>query len=68
MSKDFRGAVTIGLKQVLADVFALKKVNYNARIFADGMPVTLCLADNICTLLIVVPGAKEVPLPFSYFI
>ncbi len=56
------------LRQVLADILALTKVNYNACIFADGMPVTLRFADSVGEILTAAPGAKDAPLPFSYYI
>lgn len=39
------------IEQVLKDIMALTKLNYNACIYADGMPVTLRFADKIGEIL-----------------
>jgi hypothetical protein len=55
--------------QVMSDVLALTKVNYNACDFASGLPVTLKFADRIGDILMASPaGAKSPPLPFRYYI
>ncbi len=61
-----RGMADINV--VLKDVLALTKLNYNACIFADGTPVTLRFADAVGEILTAVPIAKDVPLPFKYYI
>jgi len=58
------------IKQVLQDVLALTKLNYNACIYADGKPVTLRFADAIGDILTAAPLDKkeEPPLSFKYYI
>jgi hypothetical protein len=57
------------IEQVLADVLGLTKLNYNACIYADGMPVTLRFADNVGEILTAAPGNETYkPLPFRYYI
>ena len=57
------------IKQVLADVLALTKLNYNACIYGDGIPVTLRFADAVGEILTAAPRRKELPpLPFRYYI
>jgi hypothetical protein len=58
------------IKQVLQDILALTKLNYNACIYADGKPVTLRFADNIGDILTAAPLQRnEVPpLSFKYYI
>lgn len=47
---------------------ALTKLNYNARLFADGVPITLKFADSVGEVLTAGPVAPDVPLPFMYYI
>jgi len=54
--------------QVLKDVLALTKLNYNACIFADGVPVTLRFADKIGEILTASTDIKAPPLAFKYYI
>jgi hypothetical protein len=56
------------IKQVLKDIMALTKLNYNACIFADGMPVTLRFADKIGEILTASTDIKAPPLAFKYYI
>jgi hypothetical protein len=57
------------LLQVLADVLALTKVNYNACDFASALPVTLKFADRVGEILMASPRtAAAPPLPFRYYI
>jgi hypothetical protein len=57
------------LEQVLADVLALTKLNYNACIYGDGVPVTLRFADTVGEILTAAPRREELPpLPFRYYI
>lgn len=57
------------IEQVMRDVLALTKLNYNACIYADGQPVTLRFADAVGEILTAGPTAKDVPpLPFRYYI
>jgi len=61
-----RGEANIGV--VLADILALTKLNYNACIFADGVPVTLRFADDVGEILTAGPIEGERPLPFKHYI
>lgn len=57
------------IPQVLNDVLALTKVNYNACDFASGLPVTLKFADRVGEILMASPKAANAPpLPFRYYI
>lgn len=57
------------IKQVMGDVLALTKLNYNACIFGDGIPVTLRFADAVGEILTAAPRKNELPpLPFRYYI
>ena len=54
--------------QVLKDILALTKLNYNACIYADGIPVTLRFADKIGEILTASTETKVPPLAFKYYI
>lgn len=54
--------------QVLKDILALTKLNYNACIYADGIPVTLRFADKIGEILTASKDIKVPPLAFKYYI
>lgn len=56
------------ITQVLKDIMALTKLNYNACIYADGMPVTLRFADKIGEILTASTEIKTPPLAFKYYI
>lgn len=56
------------LPTVLGDVMALTKLNYNACIHSDGMPVTLRFADAVGEILTAGPIAGGAPLPFKHYI
>lgn len=57
------------IQTVMADVLALTKLNYNACIFADGIPVTLRFADSVGEILTAAPRQSDLPpLPFRYYI
>lgn len=57
------------LTQVLGDVLALTKVNYNACDFASGLPVTLKFADRVGEILMASPKTADAPpLPFRFYI
>ena len=56
------------IEQVLKDIMALTKLNYNACIFADGLPVTLRFADKIGEILTASMDVKAPPLAFKYYI
>ncbi|HAO09159.1 MAG TPA: hypothetical protein DCQ50_19760 [Chryseobacterium sp.] len=53
---------------VLSDVLALTKLNYNACIYGDGIPVTLRFADAIGEILTASPITNTPPLAFKYYI
>lgn len=62
-----RGKVEI--EQVLNDVLGLTKLNYNACIYGDGMPVTLRFANAVGEILTAVPSDLTYkPLPFRFYI
>jgi hypothetical protein len=57
------------IEQVLDDVLALTKLNYNACMFGDGIPVTLRFADSVGEILTAAPRKTELPpLPFRFYI
>lgn len=57
------------IEQVMQDVLGLTKLNYNACIFGDGVPVTLRFADAVGEILTAAPRREELPpLPFRYYI
>jgi hypothetical protein len=53
---------------VLNDIRALTKLNYNACVFADGVPVTLKFADAVGEILTAGPIKDVPPLPFKHYI
>lgn len=60
---------TSDIKTVLTDILALTKLNYNACIYGDGIPVTLRFADAIGEILTASPlDEKTPPLAFKYYI
>jgi hypothetical protein len=61
-----KGAANI--KTVLEDILALTKLNYNACIYGDGIPVTLRFADAIGEILTASPIPNTPPLAFKYYI
>ena len=62
-----RGQADMG--QVMADVLALTKLNYNGCIYGDGVPVTLRFADSVGEILTAAPRKDNLPpLPFRYYI
>jgi len=56
------------IEQVLKDILALTKLNYNACIYADGIPVTLRFANKIGEILTASIDIKAPPLAFKYYI
>src|SRR5437899_5662669 len=56
------------LAQVIIDIIALTKVNFNSCIFSDGLPVTLRFADEIGEILTAIPEVSSKPLPFRHYI
>jgi hypothetical protein len=59
---------TADLQQVMTDVLGLTKVNFNACVFADGLPVTLKFADAVGEILTAAPVSDLPPLPFRHYI
>jgi hypothetical protein len=60
------GSCDIG--QVIEDVFGLTKLNFNACIYGDGIPVTLRFADAVGEILTAAPLSDLPPLPFRHYI
>jgi len=56
------------LETVLKDVLALTKLNYNACIYGDGLPVTLRFSDNIGNILTATEKWKVDQRQFKYYI
>ena len=59
---------TADLRQVMIDILGLTKVNFNACVFADGLPVTLKFADAVGEILTAAPVQDLPPLPFRHYI
>ena len=58
----------VSMQQVLKDILALSKLNYNACIYGDGLPVTLRFSDMIGNILTAVGSMDKKILPFKYYI
>lgn len=56
------------LERVMRDVLGLTKINFNACVFADGLPVTLKFADAVGDILTAAPVGDLPPLPFRHYI
>jgi hypothetical protein len=57
------------LNDVMRDVLALTKVNYNSCDYASGLPVTLKFAERVGEILLASPRGREAPpLPFRFYI
>ena len=56
------------IRTVMEDILALTKLNYNACLYADGLPVTLRFADSVGEILTAGPITGDPPLPFRYYI
>jgi hypothetical protein len=57
------------LEVVLRDIFTLTKLNYNACILGDGVPVTLRFANSVGEILTAAPLKDNLPpLPFRFYI
>jgi hypothetical protein len=54
--------------QVLQDILALTKLNYNACIYGDGLPVTLRFSDQIGSILTAIDDLQNELLQFKYYI
>jgi hypothetical protein len=53
---------------VLKDVLALTKLNYNACLYGDGLPVTLRFSDVIGSILTATDSWKTEQRKFMYYI
>ncbi len=53
---------------VCKDILGLSKLNYNACIYGDGVPVTLKFADSIGEILTAGKDIKTAVLPFKHYI
>lgn len=56
------------IEQVLSDLMALTKLNFNSAGFSDGLPVTLRFADLVGEILTAGPSGDAAPLPFKFYI
>jgi hypothetical protein len=56
------------IEQVLSDLMALTKLNFNNAGFSDGLPVTLRFADLVGEILTAGPTEGVPPLPFKFYI
>lgn len=56
------------IKQVMQDVMALTKVNFNTCKLGDGEPVTLRFADTVGEILTAAPNEDTPPMPFKFYI
>lgn len=56
------------IETVMRDILALTKLNYNACIYGDGIPVTLRFSDKIGDILTAIPDVNWAAKPFKYYI
>lgn len=56
------------IKTVMKDILALTKLNYNACIYGDGIPVTLRFSDRIGDILTAIPDVNWAAKPFKFYI
>lgn len=56
------------IQNVISDVLNLTKLNFNACIYGDGLPVTLRFADSVGEILTAAPNLPSAPLPFKHYI
>lgn len=56
------------IKTVMRDILALTKLNYNACLYGDGLPVTLRFSDKIGDILTAIPDVNWAAKPFKYYI
>lgn len=54
--------------QVTKDILSLTKLNYNACLYGDGVPVTLRFSDLVGSILTAVESVGSEVLPFKYYI
>lgn len=59
---------TADIEQVLSDLMALTKLNFNNAGYSDGLPVTLRFADLVGEILTAGPNDVSAPLPFKFYI
>jgi len=53
---------------VMRDILCLTKLNYNACIYGDGIPVTLRFSDKIGNILTAIPNVNWAAKQFKYYI
>lgn len=53
---------------VIKDILALTKLNYNACLYGDGLPVTLRFSDKIGDILTAIPEVNCAVKPFKHYI
>jgi len=53
---------------VMQDILCLTKLNYNACIYGDGLPVTLRFSDQIGNILTAIPAVNWPAKSFKYYI
>lgn len=56
------------IKEILHDILALTKVNFNSCIYGDGLPVTIRFANAVGEILTSAPIEEGAPLPFRHYI
>lgn len=56
------------IETVMKDILALTKLNYNACIYGDGIPVTLRFSDKIGDILTAIPEVNWAAKPFKFYI
>ncbi|TMI94626.1 MAG: hypothetical protein E6H08_08430 [Bacteroidetes bacterium] len=56
------------IETVIKDVLALTKLNYNACLYSDGLPVTLRFSDTIGNILTATDNLKTDQRQFKYYI
>lgn len=56
------------ISTVMKDILSLTKLNYNACIYGDGLPVTLRFSDKIGDILTAIPDVNWAAKPFKYYI
>jgi argonaute-like protein implicated in RNA metabolism and viral defense len=59
---------TMDFRTICRDILSLTKLNYNACMFADGLPVTLRFADSIGEILTAGINVKTDVLTFKHYI
>lgn len=56
------------LNDVLKDIMALTKINYNSANYNDGLPITIRFADNVGDILVMGSAFGVERQPFKYYI